>query len=153
MGNHYYRFPVTLGDRLRGVIGNIERAQQGEPDYRLIERQHRARLHRQRLLNFKAVIEAEESRRVRKTDTPCECERNHHAIALNGHMFCPLLFWLNMCQLVRMKDGDRAMSAWSQEHPLERYISRISGDLDATYRAELDLAAREEDNESKSASR
>jgi len=140
MVNQYFRLPVPLEAPLRRMLGACNQARRDEIDLRAIDRMHRNAIRRRRLLDFKAKIDVKD-RKVKIAESPCECGRNHYAITLNGNTFCPLTFWLNMCRLVRMQDGDRAMCAWHKAHPLRHYVKRVDLDLDATYRKELDYAA------------
>jgi hypothetical protein len=95
--------------------------------------------HRARLLDFKSHVQRSGSKTVGITGEECMCGRNHYMVLLkNGEevLFCPVVFWLNMCELVRQRDGDEEMIKWSVEHPLGQYIKRIDEEKDATYEAD-----------------
>jgi len=139
MANQYFRLPVPLEAPLRRMLGAHDRARRDEIDLRAVDRMHRSAIRHRRLLDFKAKIDVED-RKVKIAESSCECGRNHYAIMLNGDTFCPLVFWLNMCRLMRMQDGDHAMCAWHKAHPLKHYMKRVDPDLDTTYRKELDYA-------------
>ncbi len=89
--------------------------------------------YRARLLDFQYTIKKSGGKTVAITETPCMCKRNHFSIALNDTFLCPVIFWLNMCQLMRLRSGDRAMIEWADSHPPKNYIQRINKEADATF--------------------
>ena len=111
-----------------------------EPDLMLLRRREAQAAHRRRLLDFADKIKSDNGKLVVKIEAaPCPCRRNHSAISVNGWCGCPMVYWLNMCQLVRLRKGNAEMHAWAESHPLDNYLERIVPEEDATYRKEDDI--------------
>lgn len=134
MANQYYRMPVKDWQRFQLHMVKMAADAVPETDVRRLGRKQAQAAHKRRILTFKQFVERCE-KSVSISDRPCECSRNHFAILMkNGGevYFCPVIFWLNMCQTKRLH-STADMLEWATNHPLNTYLRRIDETKDATY--------------------
>lgn len=123
------------------IYGKAPRIEPVASDAMRLRRRTAQSAHRRRLLDFAAKIKSDNGKLVVTIESaPCPCGRNHSAISVNSWCGCPMIYWLNMCQLVRLRKGNAEMHAWAEGHPLDNYLERIISEKDATYRKENDYA-------------
>ena len=138
----YYRIPVREWRGLQARLIRYAQQDQAQANTNFMQRRHLQAManHNERMSDFKGLL-SKCKKTIAVSDKPCTCGKNHHSIQLeNGEpvYMCPVIFWLNTCHLIHCEKGLQAMTKWADERPINKYLSRIDKDEDATYDPEMD---------------